>query len=98
LQEKKDYLLKHLKQTHQDKVWIEDGQELWKDIDSKRQAIVHEEQIPEISSEYLLQAINHLLRIMISMASFAQMDQGVKFSWLTISEYIKTKDAPTLKI
>ena len=42
LKEKKDYLAKRLKHTRQDEVWSFEGKELWKDIDRKRQAIVHE--------------------------------------------------------
>jgi hypothetical protein len=41
LQEKKDYLMKHLKHTRQETVWSAENEELWKDIDKKRQAIVH---------------------------------------------------------
>jgi len=97
LQEKKDYLMKRLKHTHQEKVWPENGEELWKDIDKKRQAIVHEEEIPEISEDYLLRAINHLQGIMIRMTIFAQVDQGVKFTWAEVSALTKSREAPTLK-
>jgi hypothetical protein len=97
LQEKKGYLRKRLKHTHQDDVWTYQGEELWKDIDKKRQAIVHEEEIPEISQDYLLQAINHLQRIMMGIALNAQVDQGIKFTWAIMSDYIRSKDSPTLK-
>lgn len=97
LREKKEYLAKRLKHTRQDEIWTEDGQELWKDIDGKRQAVVHEEQVPDISHEYLLRAINHLQRIMMAMAIFAQVDQGVRFTWAAMSDHVKSKDVPTLK-
>jgi hypothetical protein len=97
LKEKKDYLAKRLKHTCQDEVWSFEGKELWNDIDRKRQAIVHEEDIPEINQDYLLQAINYLQRIMMGIAMNAQVDQGVKFTWGTISNYVKSKDGPTLK-
>jgi hypothetical protein len=97
LQEKKDYLAKYLKQTHQEEVWIYEGEELWKDIDQKRQAIVHKEEIPEISHYYLLRASNHLSKIMISIAIFAQVGQGIKFTWGIMSNYIRSKDKPTLR-
>lgn len=97
LQEKKDYLAKHLKHTHQEEVWAYYGEELWKDIDQKRQAIVHREETPEISHEYLLRGINCLQSIMLGMAVFAQVDQGVEFTWGVMSGYIKSKDQPTLR-
>jgi hypothetical protein len=97
LQEKKDYLAKRLKHTNQDEVWSYEGEELWKDIDRKRQAIVHEEDIPEITQEYLLKAITYLQRIMMGIAMNAQVDQGIKFTWATMSDYVKSKDRPTLK-
>lgn len=97
LQEKKDYLAKYLKQTHQEEVWIYEGEELWKDIDQKRQAIVHKEEIPEISHDYLLRASNHLNKIMILIAIFAQVDQGIKFTWGIMSNYFRSKDKPILR-
>jgi hypothetical protein len=97
IQEKKDYLLKHLKLTHQEDTWTYEGQEMWKDIDRKRQAIVHKEEIPEVSHEYLLRAINYLQRIMISISIYAQADQGVPLEWSNMDEFIKKKDKPTLK-
>ncbi len=96
LQEKKDYLLKNLKLTHQDEVWMYEGEELWKDIDRKRQSIVHGEENPKISPEYLLRAINSLAKIMIATALYAQADQGIRFVWGKASEYIKSKEQPTL--
>ena len=92
LQEKKDYLAKHLKHTRQDEVWLYDGEDLWKDIDQKRQAIVHKEETPEISHEYLLRAITCLQRIMMAIAIFAQTDQGVKFTWGPMSDLIRSRD------
>lgn len=97
LQEKKDYLARYLKQTHQDDVWTCDGVELWKDIDRKRQAIVHKEETPEISHDYLLRAINCLQGIMMGIAIFAQVDQGIKFTWATMSEQFMSKEEPTLR-
>jgi hypothetical protein len=96
-QQKKDYLRKRLKQTQQELVWTGKGDELWKDIDKKRQAIVHQEEIPEISLEYLLQAIYHLQGIMIRMAIVAQGDQGIKYSWAELSDNTVSKETPTLK-
>ena len=97
LQEKKDYLAKRLKHTHQDEVWTYEWEELWKDIDRKRQSIVHEEAIPEISNEYLVRAINALQKIMMGISTFAQVDQGIRFTWGQMSEHVKSKEAPTLK-
>jgi len=95
LQEKKT--IWRLKHTNQDEVWSYEGEELWKDIDRKRQAIVHEEDIPEITQDYLLKATTYLQRIMMGIAMNAQVDQGIKFTWATMSDYVKSKDRPTLK-
>lgn len=97
LQEKKDYLVKRLKQTRQAQVWTCDGEELWKDIDIKRQAIVHKEDIPEISHDYLLRAINCFQKIMMGIAIFAQVDQGVRFKWGVLSDYFKSQENPKLR-
>ncbi len=97
LQEKKDYLAKYLKQTRQAQVWTYDGEKLWKDIDMKRQAIVHREEIPEISHDYLRRAINCLQKIMMFIAIFAQIDQGVRFKWGVLSDYIKSQKNPKLR-
>ncbi len=97
LSEKKDYLTKRLKLTNQDDVWQYEGKELWKDIDRKRQAIVHQEEVPEISPEGLLEAISYFHRAMMILAMRAQVDQGIQFSWWGMSDYVKSKDQPTLK-
>ena len=97
LQEKKDYLAKRIKQTRQDNAWTYEGEELWKDIERKRQAIVHEEEIPEVSHEYLLRATTSLEKIMIGIAIYAQFDQGVRFTWGVMSEHVRCKERPTLK-
>ncbi len=97
LQEKKDYLQKHLKMTHQDEIWIYEGEELWKDIDRKRQAIVHHEESPDISHQYLLHAISYFQRIMLSTAMYAQADQGVTYNWASMENYTKRKTPPSLR-
>jgi len=97
LQEKRDYLIKHLKLTHQDDLWTDEGEEMWKDIDRKRQAIVHREETPEVSHEYLLRAINYLQRIMMGISIYAQADQGVGLDWPVVSDFIERKPQPTLK-
>ena len=78
-------------------VWQYEGKELWKDIDRKRQAIVHQEEVPEISPEGLLEAISYFHRAMMILAMSAQVDQGIQFSWWGMSDYVKSKDQPTLK-
>lgn len=97
LEDKKKYLVKRLKMNHQDEVWKYGGEELWKDVDAKRQAIVHKEELPEISHEYLLKATNHFYFIILGIAIFAQTNQGVRFEFKHVSKMFKTKDRPTLR-
>lgn len=97
MQEKKKYLEKNLKLTKQNELWKYEGMELWKDIDEKRQAIVHKEETPNISEEYLLSAIFYWHRLMIGIAIYAKIDQGINFEWENYSEFIPGKDNPTLR-
>lgn len=83
--------------AHQEKIWVSDGDELWKDIDKKRQAIVHEEDTLEVNPEYLHRAINHFQKIILGIALNAQVDQGIKFKWGLASGFMKSKEKPTLK-
>lgn len=94
---KKKYVMDRLKLTHQDEVWMYEGKELWKDVDMKRQAIVHQDEVPDISPEYLFAAMHYLKRAMALIAIFAQTDQGVRFSWSGVSDYIKRQEQPKLR-
>jgi uncharacterized protein (UPF0332 family) len=96
LQEKKDYFANRLKMKEAENSWIYEGEELWKDIDEKRQAIVHKEETPEISSEYLARAILYFQRAMIGISFKAQAYQGVPFYWQGFSDYIKKQENPKL--
>jgi len=97
LQEKKKYLINNLKLTKQNELWKYEDKELWKDIDEKRQAIVHKEETPNISEEYLLSAVFYWHRLMIGIAIYAKIDQGINFEWENFSEFIPGKDNPTLR-
>jgi len=97
MQEKKKYLEKNLKLTKQNELWKYEGMELWKDIDKKRQAIVHKEETPNISEEYLSSAIFYWNRLMMGIAIYAKIDQGINFEWKNYSEFIPGKDNPTLR-
>jgi len=97
LQEKKQYCASTLKHTGQETVWVYKGQELWKDIDKKRQAIVHEDELPEVSFDYLSTAILYFQHVMVGMAMNAQADQGVPFKWAMAGEYVKKKELPSLR-
>jgi len=97
LQEKKKYLEKNLKLTKQNELWEYEDMELWKDIDKKRQAIVHKEETPNISEEYLSSAIFYWNRLMMGIAIYAKIDQGINFEWENFSEFIPGKDNPTLR-
>ena len=56
--------------------------DMWKDIDKKRQAIVHKDTIPKISKDYLLRANNCLQRIMFGIAFTSFFKQGVPLIWV----------------
>ena len=45
-----------LKLTRKEEVWTYEGKEWWKDIDIRRQAIVHKDEVPEITTGYLCSA------------------------------------------
>jgi hypothetical protein len=97
LEKKKHYLVNRLKLTRQDEVWTLEGREWWKEIDEKRNLIVHEEAVPEISSEYLLNAIYYVHRLMVSTAVFAQAEQGVRFTFPVLSDYVICREKPRLR-
>ena len=88
---------KNLKLTKQNELWKYEGMELWKDIDKKRQAIVHKEETPNVSEEYLSSAIFYWNRLMMGIAMYAKIDQGINFEWENFSELIPGKDNPTLR-
>ncbi len=94
LTEKKDYLTKKLKLK--DDFWIYEGREMWKDIDKKRQDIVHKEEVPEISEDYLLLALTYFQRIMLGIASTSQVEHGIPFVLGNRQSSTKTKRPPSL--
>ena len=67
------------------------------DIDVKRQAIVHKDEVPEISANHLFEAMLYLEGAMLLTAMFAQTDHGVGFSWSGVSDYIKKQEQPKLR-
>ena len=96
LQEKKEYFAKRLHISNEKNIWVYEGEELWKDIDKKRQEIVHKEEVPEISNNYLLRAITYFQRAMMVISLYAQVEQGIPFTWGTMSTFIKKKEQPKL--
>jgi len=80
--DKKKYLLNRLLHKDQETVWEKNGNDMWKDIDKKRQAIVHKDTIPKISKDYLLRANNCLQRIMFGIAFTSFFKQGVPLIWV----------------
>lgn len=96
LQEKKEYFAKRLHISNAENIWVYEGEELWTDIDKKRQAIVHKEEVPEISDIYLLRAINYFQRAMMGISLNAQVEQGIPFTWGPMSQFVKKKEQPEL--
>jgi hypothetical protein len=96
LQEKKDYFDTRLKLKNMDHLWVYNGEELWKEIDRKRQAIVHKEEIPDISIEYLSKSLFYFQRLIIGISCNAQVYQGVPFVWEGFSDSIKKREEPKL--
>ena len=52
---------------------------------------------PNISEEYLSSAIFYWNRLMMGIAIYAKIDQGINFEWKNYSEFIPGKDNPTLR-
>lgn len=98
LKDKKEYLTKSLKVTDELDMWsYHDKNEFWKDIDKERQEIVHGEELPEITEDFLIKAITYFQKVMLVIAMVAQKNQGIKFEWAEMSQYVKSKESPTLK-
>lgn len=96
LEKKKNYFSKTLKMTDKD-IWERNGEELWIDIDKLRHQIVHGEELPEISPEYLLKEINYLQGNMIVIASTAQAFHGVPMKWDGLESAVKVSSEVKLK-
>jgi hypothetical protein len=97
LEKKKKYLSDRLKLTEQTEAWTLEKEELWKEIDKRRHAIVHEDSPVEVSKDFLMKSMHYIRRLMVAIAIHAQVDQGVKFEFPTMSDYTVSKDRPHLK-
>lgn len=96
LESKIQYLRNRLYITDET-IWIDEGDEMWPDIDRKRNSIVHAEELPDISIEFLLRTINYCQRAMMIICLHAQSVQGVPFVWAPMQNYVKKKEPPTLR-
>lgn len=97
LQEKRDYMRKHLKLTNMDSNWRHDGEEFWKEIDRVRREVVHGEPPPDVPIDFLLRAFTALEKIMFSTAVFAQVDQGVPYEWSGFEKRTARREKPALR-
>ena len=95
-EDKIKYFDKHLF-ISDESIWIDEGQELWKEIDETRHAIIHDDQLPEVSYEFLLKTVNYVQRAMLAICVTAQSRQGVPFKWASFSEFIKKRSPPKLR-
>lgn len=98
LNNKKDYLKNkfNLADLDGNNIWVRNGDEMWKDIDRKRQAVVHKEEDPNIDESYLLKAINYLQRAMMVIGTIAQVKNGIPIKFSGFEEVIIKKEPPTL--
>lgn len=72
LEDKKKYLTKKIKFGKQSDLWELDGKELWKEINDKRNMIVHSSELIELSEEELSLYLFYFTRIIFGMLLYAK--------------------------
>jgi len=91
LKDKKKYLGKKLKFAEYNDLWKLDNKELWKEINDKRNLIVHSDEIIELSEEQFASYLFYFERIMFGIALYAKYYQGVGFIFAKYNEQIPRK-------
>lgn len=79
LEDKKKYLTKKIKFGKQNDLWKLDGKELWKEINDKRNMIVHSSELIELSEEQLSLYLFYFTRIIFGMLLYAKKLIGIDF-------------------
>lgn len=98
LNSKKDYLKNKfgLESLKENNVWVSCGEEMWKDIDKKRQIIVHKESDPNIDEAYFLKSITYLQRAMLLISTIAQVKNGISFRFYGLEDSVIKKTPASL--
>jgi len=91
LKDKKKYLGKKIKFTEYNDLWKLDDKELWREINDKRNLIVHSDEIIELSEEQFASYLFYFERIMFGIALYAKYYQGVDFIFAKYNEQIPRK-------
>jgi len=79
LKDKKKYLTKKTEFGELSDLWELDGKELWKEINDKRNMIVHASELIELSEEQLSLYIYYFTRIIFGMLLYAKKITGIDF-------------------
>jgi len=79
LKDKKKYLTKKTEFGELSDLWELDGKELWKEINDKRNMIVHASELIELSEEQLSLYIFYFTRIIFGMLLYAKKITGIDF-------------------
>jgi hypothetical protein len=91
LKDKKKYLGKKIKLAEYNDLWKLDDKELWKEINDKRNLIVHSDETIELSEEQFASYLFYFERIMFGIALYAKYYQGVDFIFAKYNEQIPRK-------
>ena len=91
LKDKKKYLGKKTKFPEYNDLWKLDDKELWREINDKRNLIVHSDEIIELSEEQFATYLFYFERIIFGIALYAKYYQGVDFIFAKYNEQIPRK-------
>ena len=91
LKDKKKYLGKKLIFAEYNDLWKLNDKELWREINDKRNLIVHSDEIIEVSEEQFASYLLYFERIMFGIAVYAKYYQSVDFIFAKYNEQIPGK-------
>lgn len=91
LKDKKKYLGEKLKFAEYNDLWKLNDKELWREINDKRNLIVHSDEIIELSEEQFASYLFYFERIIFGIALYAKYYQGVGFIFAKYNEQIPRK-------
>ena len=78
-------------------LWKLNKEELWIEINEKRNMIVHSDEIVELSEEQFASYLFYFERIMLGIAVYAKYYQGVNIIFAKFNEQIPEKGKPIFK-
>jgi len=97
LKDKKKYLSKMLTYDTYNDLWKLNEEDLWVEINEKRNMIVHSDEIVELSEEQFASYLFYFNRIMLGIAVYAKYYQGVNIIFAKFNEQIPEKEKPIFK-